>query len=59
MSTEIKIQDKNKNYAEMQEILLFTMQSLKNGTMEPNQGKAIANVAQTLINSVKNENLLR
>jgi len=56
---DLIIKDDNKNYLDMQEILLETMKGLKSGNVSPEQGKSIAMVAQTLINSVKVEKLLK
>ena len=43
------------NYQLAQNILLETMQDLKNGSINSDKAKAIASVGQTLINSVKVE----
>lgn len=57
--SDLVVKNENKNYCDMQDILLATMKGLKSGDITPEQGKSIAMVAQTLINSVKVEKLLK
>ena len=56
---DVEIIEENKNYKKMQDILLSTIEGVKNGSIENAQGKAIADIAQVLINSVKVEKLLK